>query len=64
MKIAGIILIILGALSTITAIVGASQGHNVSFIGLGFIVLGAFLLSRANKKKEELEKKKKWERES
>ena len=50
MKIAGIILLVLGILSTLGAIIG----------GLTFVVLGAFLLNRANKKKEEEEKKRKW----
>lgn len=60
MKVAGVILLILGGLSTIGAIAGAAAGHNTSFGGLAFVVLGAFLLSRANKKKAEEEKKKKW----
>lgn len=61
MKIAGIILLVLGGLSTLGAIIGAAQGHSTSFAGLTFVVLGAFLLSRANKKKKEEEKKKQWE---
>lgn len=60
MKVAGIILLVLGGLSTLGAIIGAAQGHSTSFAGLTFVVLGAFLLSRANKKKEEEEKKRKW----
>jgi len=64
MKIAGIILLVLGILSTLGAIIGASQGHKTSFAGIAFIVLGAFLMSRANKKKEEEEKKKQWENSS
>lgn len=60
MKIAGIILLVLGILSTLGAIIGAASGHSTSFGGLAFVVLGAFLLSRANKKKEEEEKKRKW----
>jgi len=62
MKIAGIILLVIGLLAAVGAIIGASHGHNTSFVGaFAFIVLGIFLISRANKKKEEVEKKKKWE---
>jgi uncharacterized membrane protein YbaN (DUF454 family) len=60
MKISGIILLVLGILSTLGAIIGAINGHSISFSGLAFVVLGAFLLSRANKNKEEEEKKRKW----
>lgn len=61
MKIAGIVLVVLGLLSTLGAIMAAANGHRASFAGLGFVVLGAFLISRADKKKEEEENKKKWE---
>jgi len=64
MRITGIILIIIGGLSLLGAIVGLAEGHSISSEGVGFaiaiIVLGAFLISRANKKKEEEEKKKEW----
>jgi uncharacterized membrane protein YbaN (DUF454 family) len=60
MKVAGIILLVFGVLSTLGAIIGAVNGHSMSFAGIAFIVLGAFLISRANKKKEEEEKKKEW----
>jgi uncharacterized membrane protein YbaN (DUF454 family) len=60
MKIAGIILLVLGIISTLGAIIGAINGHSTSFAGLAFVVLGAFLLSRANKKKEAEEKKRTW----
>lgn len=60
MKIAGIILLVLGILSTLGAVVGAVNGHSTSFGGLAFIVLGAFLISRSNKKKEEEEEKRRW----
>lgn len=56
MKTTGIILIILGSLSFLGSILG---GH----IGIGpifFIVLGAYLISRANKKAEERQKKQNW----
>lgn len=61
MKTTGIILLILGGFTTIIAIVGAAQGYQTNFSGLGLLVLGAFLMSRANKKKEEAKKKQKWE---
>lgn len=61
MKTTGIILIILGAISTLGAFIALSQGRKTSFLGLGLIVLGAYFLSRVDKKKEEDEKRKKWE---
>jgi hypothetical protein len=60
MKTAGIILIVLGAISTIGALAAIANGHRASLAGLSFIVLGAFLISRVEKKKMEKEKKKKW----
>jgi hypothetical protein len=61
MKTWGIILIVMGSLSTIGACMATAEGQNTSFAGIGFIVLGAYLLSRADKKKEEEEQKRKWE---
>jgi hypothetical protein len=61
MKTTGIVFVVIGLLSTLGAIIGAANGHRTSFAGLTFVVLGAFLISRAEKKKEEEEKKKKWE---
>ena len=53
MKITGIILIIIGALVLVSLGYAKSQGQEVSLMGpLVFIVVGAYLLSRANKKKE------------
>ena len=52
MKTTGIVLVVLGLLSTIVAIIGASNGHRTSFGGITFVILGAFLISRAEKKKE------------
>lgn len=60
MKTAGIILLVLGSISTLVAIIGAAKGYQTSFGGLMFVVLGAYLMSRANRKKEEAAKKKKW----
>lgn len=64
MKTWGIILIALGSFSVIIGIVRAVQGFQASFGGVVFIVLGAYLLSRAKKKKEEAEKKRNWEQQS
>lgn len=60
MKTTGIILLVCGILATIGAIGRASQGYSFSFTGLAFAVLGAYLISRANKKKEEEKKKNRW----
>lgn len=60
MKIAGIILLVLGGLSVIGGIIGAMAGRP-NFSGLAFVALGGFLLYRANQKKEEEEAKKRWE---
>jgi len=64
MKAWGIGLLVIGALATLGAIIGAANGQKSSFSGLALIVLGAFLLSRANKKKEEEEKRKRWEQDN
>jgi hypothetical protein len=61
MKTWGIILIVFGSLSAIGACMATAEGHNASFAGLGFIALGAYLVSRANKKKDEEEQKRRWE---
>ena len=61
MKIAGIIILVIGILSTLGGIIQTINGRP-NFAGLIWVVLGAFLLSRANKKKEEEDKKKQWER--
>ncbi len=61
MKTTGIVLLALGILSTIGGIMGTVAGQEPNLAGLTFIVLGAFLISRANKKKEEEEKKRNWE---
>ena len=61
MKITGIILIIIGALVLVSLGYAQSQGQEVSLMGpLVFIVVGAYLLSRANKKKEKELNKKNW----
>lgn len=62
MKTTGIILIVFGGLSVLGTILSMANGRNSgSFGGLVFIVLGAFLISRAKQKKIEQEKKKQWE---
>ncbi len=61
MKTTGIVLVIIGIMSLLGSFIQASRGEHTSFPGLVFLVLGAFLISRANKNKEEEEKKKQWE---
>lgn len=61
MKTTGIVILIIGCLSTLGGIMSTVAGRQANFAGITFIVLGAFLISRANKKKEEADKKKQWE---
>jgi len=61
MKTTGIVILVIGCLSTLGGIMGTIGGRQPNFAGVTFIVLGAFLISRANKKKEEENKKKQWE---
>ena len=61
MRTTGIVLIVLGALSLLGALIAAAKGQQTSFAGLTFIVIGAFLISRVEKKKEEVEQRRKWE---
>ncbi|GAA4017394.1 hypothetical protein GCM10022408_33700 [Hymenobacter fastidiosus] len=61
MKTTGIVILVIGCLSTLGGIMSAIVGRQPNFAGVTFIVLGAFLISRANKKKEEADKKKQWE---
>lgn len=60
MKTTGIILIILGCVSTFGGIMAAINGHKANFTGIGLIVLGFYLTYRANKKKEEQQEKDNW----
>ena len=62
MKATGLAMVILGVMSTIGAVIGASQGYDTSFGGLAFVVLGAFLIHRAGKKEAEQQQKDKWMR--
>ncbi|MFN1834794.1 hypothetical protein AB2B38_005985 [Balneola sp. MJW-20] len=64
MKTTGIVILVLGILSTLGAIIGAMGGADTTLSGLAFVVLGAFLISRANKKKEEEAAKSEWENNS
>ncbi|MCH5179080.1 MAG: hypothetical protein J1F13_05285 [Prevotellaceae bacterium] len=67
MKILGIVFLVFAGLNLIVAIVCATSEVDGSvvaqkfFAGLMLGVLGAFLVSRANKKKKEVEEKHKWE---
>jgi hypothetical protein len=61
MKTTGIVILVIGCLSTFGGIMGTIAGRQPNFAGVTFIVLGAFLISRANKNKEEADNKKEWE---
>ena len=67
MKVGGIVILIFGILNFLIAIIGiikepqyASQIGSQFSIGIMFIVLGTFMISRANKKKLENKEKDKW----
>lgn len=49
MKTTGIVLLIIGILSTLGGIMGAMAGGPPNFAGLTFVVLGAFLMSDLQK---------------
>ncbi len=53
MKTTGIILLVLGILSTLGGILGTIGGREPNLSGLAFVALGGFLIYRANQKKEE-----------
>lgn len=59
MKIAGIIIIVFGSLASLGSLIGGNNPIG----GLFFLALGIFLVQRANRKKENAEKKEKWENE-
>lgn len=61
MKTTGIVLLVIGCLSTLGGIIGTIGGREPNFAGLTFVVIGGFLIYRANQKKEDAEKKKQWE---
>ena len=61
MKTTGIVLLIIGIISFAGAIIASKRGENIFAGPIAFILVGAFLITRANKKiKEEIEKKQ-WE---
>ncbi len=65
MKVVGIIALVFGVLNLIIGIVGlsteyAEQATGKIGFGIGAIVLGIFLINRANQKKEEQKEKDKW----
>lgn len=65
MKVGGIIALIFGVLNLIVGIGGlstqyADQATGKIGFGIGAIVLGIYLLNRANQKKEEQKEKDKW----
>ena len=61
MKIAGYILTGIGGLSTVLGIIGIAGGYqDANLSGLAPLVLGIFLLSRANQNEEEERKRNKW----
>lgn len=61
MRTTGIIFIFMGVLSILAAIIKASAGYESNFGGIGVLILGAFLISRAKKKEEEQQAKREWE---
>lgn len=56
MKTTGIVLLVFGALAFMGNMIGGSNPTGALF----FIVLGAYLIHRANQKKKEKEDKDKW----
>ncbi|NCP52436.1 MAG: hypothetical protein GW839_14175 [Flavobacteriales bacterium] len=65
MKVGGIIALIFGVINLIVGIGGlstqyADQATGKIGFGIGAIVLGIYLLNRANQKKEEQKEKDKW----
>lgn len=58
MKFGGIILIILGSLTTLGGITKVTQGHGteISLWGPGFVVIGIILMIKSSNKKKEEEK--------
>ncbi len=44
MKTTGIVILVIGILSTLGGIIGTIGGHDPNFAGLTFVVLGAFLI--------------------
>jgi len=61
MKTTGIVLLVFGILSTFGGIMRTIAGNEPNLTGLTFVVLGGYLIYRANQKKEEEDKKRNWE---
>jgi hypothetical protein len=61
MKTTGIVLLVFGILSTFGGIMRTISGREPNLTGLTFVVIGAYLVYRANQKKEEEVQKRNWE---
>lgn len=63
MKVAGIILVIIGGLNFIINLSAIANGYDRGGqfgFAIGLLVLGIFLIDRGNKKKKENQEKEKW----
>ncbi len=64
MKTGGIIVLVFGIFNTFIGLIGLGQypeqAGSQFGLGIGLIVLGAYLLNRAKNKEEEQDKKEKW----
>jgi predicted membrane protein len=63
MKVIGIILIVFGAFFFLATLIVTALGYASISFGLGFIVLGAYLIVRENNKQKEKLEKEQWEKE-
>ena len=61
MKTTGIILLVIGSLSTLGGILGTISGREPNLAGLTFVALGGYLIYRAKQKKSDAEEKEQWE---
>lgn len=61
MRTTGIVFVIIGVLSTLAAVGSASAGYDANFGGIGVLILGVFLISRAKRKEAEQQAKREWE---
>jgi len=61
MKTTGIVLLIIGILSFAGAVIAAQKGKNIFAGPIAFILVGAYMINRANKNKKEKIEKSKWE---
>lgn len=60
MKTWGIVLIVFGSLSLLGALLAAANGAAGSGGGIAFIVIGAYLIHRANQKEKEQQEHDNW----